>query len=112
MKILLEAAALAYLLFIFYLAYCAIWEARRLGRLAAAPLAVKAIVYSILAVGVVLDAAFNVTVGSALFLEPPNLRRPLFTARCKAHLEDEGWRGRIARFVCDGWLNPFQPGHC
>jgi hypothetical protein len=109
---LLSALVLGYALFVFYLAYVALWEAKRNGKLAAAPLVVRAVAWSILIIAVTLDVLFNVTVGSVLFLEAPELRRLLFTARCKKHMDAPTWRGRLARWFCEGWLNPFQAGHC
>ena len=113
MSAVLVALALAWALFVFYLAYCAIWQAKKNGKLAAAPWPAKAALWSILIVAVVLDFVFNVTVGSLAFLEPPEVfKRPLFTARCKKWMESPTWRGRLARWVCEGWLNPFQANHC
>jgi hypothetical protein len=82
------------------------------GKLAATPLLVRGVCWSIFGFALVLDVAFNFTVGTVLFLRLPKVRRPTFTQRCKDHLEDEDFRGRMARFVCDGWLNPFEAGHC
>ena len=67
---------LAYALFVFYLAYVALWVAHKNGKLGAAPLPVRAVAWSILAIAIVLDVVFNATVGSVAFLEPPELRRP------------------------------------
>lgn len=59
-------------------------------------------------VGLVLDAAFNATAGTIMYLELP--RELLFTSRTKRHRDDEGWRGDVARW----WkrqLNQIDPGH-
>lgn len=109
---LLAGIALAYCLFVLYLAYVALWVAHKNGKLAAAPWPVRAVAWSILVVALVLDAVFNVTVGSVVFLEPPELRRLLFTARCAKWRDTMGWRGRFARWFCESWMNPFQAGHC
>lgn len=111
-QILLAFALLWYGLYVAFLAYCAIMVANRNGKLKATPWPVRWTAYSIIGVAVVLDVAFNVTIGSLLFLEAPNLRQPLFTQRCKSHLDDAGWRGDRARWICSGWLNPFDAGHC
>jgi hypothetical protein len=26
--------------------------------------------------------------------------------------DDMGWRGDVAAYLCENWLNPFDPGHC
>lgn len=102
--------SLPFLLYVFFLAYCALNLAKRNGKLEAMPQPAKACAFAILAIAVALDVVFNVTLGSLLFLEPPSSL--LFTARCSSHLYESGWRGRLARWFCDGWLNPIEPGHC
>jgi len=111
----LFAVVFAYLLFVFYLAYVALWAAKQNGKLAAAPLAVRVVAWSILGLALVLDVAFNVIVGSAIFMEPPEFWPPkklTFTARCAKWRSRDGYRARFARWVCEGWLNPFQEHHC
>lgn len=110
--LLVALVLLWYGLYVAFLAYVAILAASRNGKLKFTPWPVRWTAYSIVGVAVVLDVLFNVTIGSLLFLEAPDLRRPLFTQRCKAHLAAEGWRGDIARWVCSSWLNPFDAGHC
>lgn len=109
-------AAVVYLSVLFtfggYLAYCAIWASKRSGKLARMPLLLRLVVLNILAVALVLDFLFNALVGSVAFLELIELRRPLFTHRCKKWMASMTWRGRLARWVCEGWLNPFQDNHC
>lgn len=100
------------ILFGFYLAYVTLRVARDNGKLAQTPLVVRAVCWAILITGFVLDMLFNVTIGTVMFRELPEIRRLTFTARCSKHLKSEGFRGDMARFVCDGWLNPFQAGHC
>lgn len=107
---LLDALKLTYVLFVLYLAYCTLRAAQRNGKLDAAPFVVRAVCYSVLVVTVILDVIFNATVGSLVFLDPP--RQWTFTARCKRHMHEPGRRGAIARWVCEGWLNPFDAGHC
>jgi len=106
------AFGLAYGLYVFYLSYVTLNAARLNGKLDMAPRPVKWIGWSIVSIGAVLDVSFNVTVGSVVYLELPELSRLFFTARCAKWKPDPGWRGDIARYVCDGWLNPFEAGHC
>lgn len=103
------------LLYTLYLAYCTLRVMHDSGRLAEMPRLAQWHCYAILGSAIGLDIAFNVTVGSLVFLESPELktlRAATFTARCKKHLADSDWRGAIARWVCNGWLNPGEPGHC
>lgn len=112
MTIALYALVLTEALFVFYLAYVAILVAKKNGKLDTAPRIVRAVCWLNLAFAVCLDALFNVTLGSIIFLEPPELHRLMFTARCAKWRDDRGYRGAIATWVCDGWLNPFQANHC
>ena len=95
-----------------FLAYVALHAAQRNGKLAATPVYVRVMSYAIVAVMLAFDVVFNLTVGSVLFLELPSTKALTFTARCNTHLDDQNFRGEIARWVCNGWLNPFEPGHC
>lgn len=108
-----------------YLMYSALNASLRSGKLKKTPLPVRVLSYLLIAVMGTADVLFNVTLGSLLFLEPPSLRLPrrlgeihdalialTFTHRCSSHLGDQGWRGDIARWVCNDWLNPFEEGHC
>ena len=108
--ILIESIALVFITFLLYLAYVTLRVAHDNGKLKRAPIPVRIVCYAILTAAVVCDAVFNVTLGSLLFLEPP--RQWLFTERCALHRHEDGWRGRLARWVCEGWLNPFEAGHC
>ncbi len=99
-------------LYVFFLAYVTLMVARGNGKLAAAPPPVRVVAYGILLVAWVLDVAFNVVIGSLIFIELPDWRRPTFTNRCSKHMDEQGWRGEIARWVCRGWLNPMDDGHC
>lgn len=101
-----------FVLFALYLSYCTLRVARDNGKLAQAPKIVQAVCWTILITALVLDIVFNFTVGTIVFLEPPSLHRPTFTMRCKKWMRTMSWRGRLARWVCDGWLNPFEAGHC
>lgn len=96
----------------FFLMYCAIMASRRSGKFYLAPWPVRLLSYMLLAVLVVADVAFNLTVGTLLFAELPNLYRPTFTQRCSTHLDDTDWRGRLSTWICTGWLSPFEASHC
>lgn len=72
----------------------------------------KVFAYPLAFVGVVADALYNVVVGTVLFLELP--QEWLLTKRLKRHLEDDSFRGVIARWLCRHLLDPFDPKgtHC
>jgi hypothetical protein len=106
----LVSAGAATGLWALFLMYCALNASLKSGKLKQTPPPVRAMSYTLLGVMWVADLVFNVTVGSLVFLELP--KTLMFTSRCSSHLKDEGWRGDLARWVCDGWLNPFEAGHC
>jgi hypothetical protein len=65
------------------------------------------------ALGYVMDVLANVTVASAVFVEPP--REALVTDRLKRHMQTgNGWRFALARYICDNLLDVFDPtgDHC
>lgn len=95
---------------VLFLAYCAIMASRRSGKFQLTPWPVRALSYAVLGVLGVVDIVFNFTAGSLLFREMPDTFT--FTQRCAEHLHDDDRRGRIARWFCDGWLNPFEENHC
>lgn len=106
--------AFFYLVFFWgmFLAYVALHAAQRNGKLAATPIYVRTLSYVIVGIMMVFDVVFNVILGSLIFFELPSTKALTFTARCELHLDDTNFRGSIARWVCNGWLNPFESGHC
>ena len=67
--------------------------------------------FQVLFIGVILDALFNVIIGTISFAEIPH--EALFTARCDRWLKSETWRGKLARYFCSQLLDPLQTGgHC
>lgn len=72
----------------------------------------RAIAYPVLAVGIVFDVAFNLIVGTVVFVELP--MQFLFTDRCKKHIDKLTWRGDMARWLCRNLLDPFDASgsHC
>ena len=95
-----------------FLAYVALHAAQRNGKLAATPIYVRVLSYTLVAIMWTFDVVFNLTVGTLIFVELPSTKALTFTARCEVHLDDTNFRGGIARWVCNGWLNPFEAGHC
>ena len=73
---------------------------------------VKVIGYPLLFIGLIFDIAFNLIVGSIVFIEPP--KEWLFTNRCIRHIKRSNFRGKVARWFCRNFLNPFDPSgtHC
>jgi hypothetical protein len=71
--------------------------------------------YLLLAIGIPLDVLTNVFIGSLLFLEPPHPKRLLLTARLSWHKRrDNGWRTKLAWWLCAHLLDQFDPRgqHC
>lgn len=63
-------------------------------------------------VGVMADAAFNLSAGTWIFSEAPKYPgEVLFTARANRHLASEGERGEKALKWCL-IMDRFDPGHC
>lgn len=68
--------------------------------------------YQALLFGLVLDVGCNVVIFTAIFLEPP--RELTVTSRLGRHINEGGWRGKMARWLCSKMLDPFDPegSHC
>jgi hypothetical protein len=102
---------LFYFTWSFYLALCPLKRARDDGKLTKAA---RIFAYPLLAVFMVLDVVFNLTLGSVFFLELPH--ELLFTARLQRHLKDDqrSWRYKVADWLCRNMLDPFDPSgsHC
>lgn len=117
--VVLSAYGATFGLYVLFLAYCTLWQMRATGRLAAMPVLARGHCYAILYFVLLWDVLFNILIGTLLFLELPELKRLTFTARCQKHLNTEdAWKGKaryrylVAAWVCEGWLNPSEPGHC
>jgi hypothetical protein len=72
---------------------------------------VRYVAYSYLWPGVGMDWIFHVTLGALIFWDWPWRHGPLFTQRCSFYMNDQGWRGRLARGIC-AFLNTFDDNHC
>lgn len=71
----------------------------------------KAMAYPSLFIGLGWDILLNFIVGSIVFIELP--RELLFTSRVSRWNDNDGWRGKLARWFCRVWLDPFEEGgHC
>lgn len=110
MKILIAIALGVYIFYGLYLIYVTLRVAKDNGKLEAMPIYAKVVAYSYLVLAVILDFIFNLIIGSLIFLELP--REFMFTDRCSRHMHEMGRRGRIARWFCNSWLNPFDENHC
>lgn len=66
----------------------------------------KCFAYPLAALGVTLDFAVNMFIGTILFLEIPH--ELLFTARLQRQIESgRPWRANIAHWLCVNLLDPF-----
>jgi len=109
MKYLLWFFIITYIFWLHYLIYSAFKAAKDAGR--KIPGIAYALVSPVIVGGYAIDVAYNATLGSLMFLELP--RTPTLTARCSSHLQEQGWRGAEARWLCKNLLDPFQTGgHC
>jgi hypothetical protein len=108
--IVLYAAASLYVLWVLYLAVMSLARARDAGTLSNAA---KILGYPLLAVGVAFNVAVNWILLTVVFLEFP--RESMFTNRVTRHcLHGEGWRKRLACWICHDLLDAFDPSgkHC
>lgn len=110
--VLMYALVAVYGFYALFLVYVTLRVAQKNGKLAASPVIVKLLAYSYLALALVIDVLFNLTLGALFFLQSPLGYGWTFTARCSRNRYIEGWRRERAIWVCDGWLNPFEAGHC
>ena len=63
----------------------------------------------VVVIGFAIDVAINWTAGIALGVT----RDLTLSQKCKRlRREDMGWRGDVAEYLCDNWLNPFDESHC
>lgn len=107
LKLCAAFAVLVIATWVFFLAVMMLRHARDAGRM---PKPTVPFAYFVLAIGYALDVMLNLA-SSILFIELP--REILFTARISRHIrEGKGWRKKLATWFCDGFLNPFDAGHC
>ena len=98
-----------WLFYVFYLACMSLVRGHKTGTLS---LISKILGYPIILVGLVIDVFMNVFVFSWLFFEFP--KECLVTQRLKRHIGQQTMRAKIACFICDKILSPFDPSgnHC
>jgi hypothetical protein len=92
-------------------AFVAVMHARAVMKREALTLFWKVHLLPLAVAGFVLDVAFNLSFGSAMFIELP--RELLFTSRCKRHYRTTDvshWRYRLARWWRKN-LNQFDRNH-
>ena len=61
-------------------------------------------------VGAIVDFTYNVIWGSLMFFQIP--REVFFSQRVSKNKYLDGYRGKLARFICTHLLNRFLPNHC
>lgn len=70
---------------------------------------VKAVGLLVVAFGFVLDVAINWTLGLALGVT----KDATLSQKCGRLKKVGGWRSRVAIYLCENWLDPFElGGHC
>lgn len=93
-----------------YVLVMGIYRAHLAKRLTAVTLCLSA---QFIVAGYLMDVVANVTVASLVFLEPP--RELLVTSRLQRYVaQKNGWRFRIADWICNHLLDVFDPSgnHC
>lgn len=67
--------------------------------------------YVLAGIGVTLNAILNIVVATVLFADLP--REPGLTKRLKRYKKGpEGWRKKVAVWICEHALDQFDSGHC
>jgi hypothetical protein len=104
--------AFLFLTWTWYLALTPLKRARDDDTLSRISPVVKAAAYLLLALFLILDAAFNLVACFVFFRTYP--RDILFTASCERYLAEISARGATARWLCSNMLDPFDPSgkHC
>lgn len=96
-----------YILWVFYLAVMNLKRSRDAGTI---PKTALVLGYPLLIVGFTIDILVNISIGSLLFLEWPNYKRLSLSARMSYLVNnDHGWRAKLAKFIGENLLDPFDP---
>jgi hypothetical protein len=99
-----------YALWLFYLAIMHLARAREASTLSRPALYLG---YPLFLIGYLLDVFVQVAIASVVFLDPP--RDWTLTGRLKRYIAGpEGWREKVAIWMCSHLLNAFDPDgrHC
>lgn len=104
MNILLNGFLMIYSLWLFYLAVMNLKRVKDLGKLTKPALVLG---YPILIAGYLLDVICNLTVFTVLLLELPS--QLTVTSRLSSHVNDDTWRGSVARWFGKHLLDQFDP---
>lgn len=101
------AFLMLYLLWLFYLAVMSLKRARDNGTLSKSAyyLAQPIVIF-----GVAYDVVCNLTAMSLIMLEIPKEWK--VTDRVSRHLDGQKNRGRISRYMCHDFLDPYDPSGC
>ena len=75
----------------------------------------KVLAFPVVVVAVVVDVGAQYIVAPVVFLDLPRKQEHLVTSRLQRYMAGpNNWRRRIAEYVCDHLLDPFDPNgdHC
>jgi len=104
-----EWAALLVLLFsfygfIYYAGVVRVWDEMLIGQkiVASPPLVVFGLVDVLI---------LRCILGTIIFIELPTMATITFSKQCESHMDEDNWRGKIARAFCF-LLNTFIRAHC
>ena len=98
-----------WLLWVFYLAIMSL----KSNRAEVENIFAKGMGWSVVVVGFVMDVAFNLFLGTIIFLQLP--REHTFTARLERNIKSgKGWRHTVSVWLCSNLLDPFDKNdkHC
>jgi hypothetical protein len=102
--------AALWLFYVFYVLTMGVYRVQLAGRLTGLS---KVLLMPFVVVAVLMDVACQMTVATVVFLEFPT--ELLVTARLQRYMAGEdGWRKRVAVYICNNLLDPFDPNgkHC
>jgi len=101
-----------YLFWVLYVAIMGAYRAHLDGRLIGFA---KVLAYPLVIVGFVTDALCHYTLATILFADLPEKKEYLVTSRLQRYISNkEGWRYKVAKYICDNLLDIFDPRgeHC
>ena len=108
MEIMITLASIGcmYVLWIFFLAYASLHAAWAL-----LPVTTRILGVPVVVIGFVVDVAFNLTLGTVIFLELPH--EATLSQRVSRLKRGVFWRASLATWICEALLDPFEArGHC
>lgn len=104
--------AYMYIFYVFYILAMGVYRAFLTGRLSTVA---KVLLFPIVALAILIDVACQYTIATIVFKDLPVAKEYMVTERLSRYVKDgEGWRFKIASFICENMLDIFDPSgdHC